>query len=140
MGQQQSQQRGGASTSATATGTSPITPNLTLGGVDPQQLMRQMLSAESLLLGHQQQSTNALILQALAQQQQQQSVATTSLAALAPSDKKVAVVSSSSPLSDHKVTLHTLPTVPKQSAVPSITPPSSDAGSITVSNPSNSDA
>jgi len=141
--QQQQQQQGGgggASTSATATGTSPITPNLALGGMDPQQVMRQMLSAESLLLGQQQQSTNALILQALAQQQQQQSMATTSLAALVPSDKKVAVVSSSSPLSEHKVTLHTLPTVPEQSAVPSITPPSSDAGSITVSNPSNSDA
>merc|ERR1711959_498442 len=139
--QQQQQQQGGgggASTSATATGTSPITPNLALGGMDPQQVMRQMLSAEILLLGQQQQSTNALILQALAQQQQ--SMATTSLAAAVPSDKKVAVVSSSSPLSDHKVTLHTLPTVPKQSAVPGITPPSSDAGSITVSNPSNSDA
>jgi hypothetical protein len=147
--QQQSQQGGGASTSATATGTSPITPNLTLGGVDPQQLMQQMLSAESLLLGQQQQSTNTLILQALAQQQQrieqqarshQSMVATTSALVpqiLATRTGKVVASPSSSPPKDHKVTLHTLPNVPKQSAVPSITPPSSDAGSITVSDPSN---
>lgn len=167
---------GGGGGASASTGTSPITPSLSLGGVDPQQLMAQMLNAESLLVGQQQ---NSLVLQALAQQQQrlehqqleQRARSMTSLSLLQQHQEKplhpppqltttttTAGAAAATTTSSKTIPLdqssgdalrnllsrpptaqitHTLSNVSK-ATIASITPPSSDAGSLTVSNHSDS--
>ena len=167
---------GGGGGASASTGTSPITPSLSLGGVDPQQLMAQMLNAESLLVGQQQ---NSLVLQALAQQQQrlehqqleQRARSMTSLSLIQQHQEKplhpppqltttttTAGAAAATTTSSKMIPLdqssgdalrnllsrpptaqitHTLSNVSK-ATIASITPPSSDAGSLTVSNHSDS--